>query len=58
MVADTVADQAADHAADHAAPFTAQDYAARMRRAAFEAARAGLAGLLVTPGPDLVWLTG
>src|SRR5690242_9196203 len=40
------------------APFTAQDYAARMRRAAFEAARAGFAGLLVTPGPDLVWLTG
>jgi Xaa-Pro aminopeptidase len=39
-------------------PFTAEDYAARMRRAAFEAARAGYAGLLVTPGPDLVWLTG
>jgi Xaa-Pro aminopeptidase len=38
--------------------FTAEDYAARMRRAAQEAGRAGYAGLLVTPGPDLVWLTG
>ncbi|MEU6373567.1 aminopeptidase P family protein [Streptomyces sp. NPDC046909] len=38
--------------------FTAQDYAARMSRAARDAAGAGLAGLLVTPGPDLVWLTG
>src|SRR5690349_2617184 len=40
------------------APFTAQDYAARMRKAAFEATRAGYDGLFVTPGPDLVWLTG
>ncbi|CAL9386326.1 putative dipeptidase PepE [Streptomyces sp. enrichment culture] len=40
------------------APFTADDYRARMERAAREAAGAGLAGLLVTPGPDLVWLTG
>lgn len=40
------------------APFTAEDYAARMRRAAETADAAGLAGLLVTPGPDLVWLTG
>jgi Xaa-Pro aminopeptidase len=40
------------------AHFTAEDYAARMRRAAHDAAAAGLAGLLVTPGPDLVWLTG
>jgi D-alanyl-D-alanine dipeptidase len=39
-------------------PFTADDYAARMRRAAGAAADAGLAGLLVAPGPDLVWLTG
>src|SRR5690348_11660589 len=44
--------------ADMVAPFTAHDYAARMRRAAVEAARAGYGGLLVTPGPDLVWLTG
>lgn len=39
-------------------PFTAADYAARMRRAAAAAADAGLDGLLVAPGPDLVWLTG
>ncbi|GGY16318.1 aminopeptidase P family protein [Streptomyces djakartensis] len=41
-----------------AASFTADDYRARMERAAREAAEAGLAGLLVAPGPDLVWLTG
>jgi D-alanyl-D-alanine dipeptidase len=40
------------------APFTADDYRARMARAAQTAADAGLAGLLVAPGPDLVWLTG
>jgi len=40
------------------AKFTAEDYAARMRRAADAAASAGLSGVLVTPGPDLVWLTG
>ncbi|WP_055494671.1 aminopeptidase P family protein [Streptomyces sp. TP-A0356] len=40
------------------APFTAEDYAARMRRAAEAAAAAGLAGLLIAAGPDLVWLTG
>jgi Xaa-Pro aminopeptidase len=39
-------------------PFTAEDYAARMRRVVGDAAGAGLDGLLVTPGPDLVWLTG
>ena len=39
-------------------PFTAEDFAARMRRAAGDAASAGLDGLLVTPGPELVWLTG
>ncbi len=39
-------------------PFTADDYRARMERAAAEAADAGLAGLLVAPGPDLDWLTG
>jgi Xaa-Pro aminopeptidase len=38
--------------------FTETDYAARMTRAAREAALAGLAGLLVTPGPDLVRLCG
>ncbi|WP_209442749.1 aminopeptidase P family N-terminal domain-containing protein, partial [Streptomyces resistomycificus] len=41
-----------------AATFTADDYRARMERAARAAAEAGLAGLLVAPGPDLVWLTG
>ncbi|WP_306321658.1 MULTISPECIES: aminopeptidase P family protein [unclassified Streptomyces] len=40
------------------APFTAADYKARMDRAAQSAADAGLAGVLVAPGPDLVWLTG
>ncbi|MFD8804481.1 aminopeptidase P family protein [Streptomyces sp. NPDC059597] len=40
------------------APFTADDYRARMARATREAADAGLAGLLVAPGPDMVWLTG
>ncbi|MFJ3668204.1 M24 family metallopeptidase [Streptomyces sp. NPDC090106] len=39
-------------------PFTEQDYADRMARAAQDAAAAGLAGLLVAPGPDLVWLCG
>ncbi|WP_030325325.1 aminopeptidase P family protein [Streptomyces sp. NRRL B-3229] len=43
---------------DTPAPFTESDYAARMTRAARDAAEAGLAGLLVTPGPDLVWLCG
>ncbi|WNZ07936.1 aminopeptidase P family protein [Streptomyces sp. 11x1] len=40
------------------APFTTDDHRARMRRAARAAADAGLDGLLVAPGPDLVWLTG
>ncbi|OQD53804.1 peptidase M24 family protein [Streptomyces phaeoluteigriseus] len=40
------------------ARFTAADYRARMERAVRAAADAGLAGLLVAPGPDLVWLTG
>ncbi|MEV6549056.1 aminopeptidase P family protein [Streptomyces sp. NPDC051597] len=40
------------------APFTADDYRARMARAAESAAEAGLAGVLVAPGPDLVYLTG
>ena len=40
------------------APFTADVHRARMTRAAGTAAEAGLAGLLVAPGPDLVWLTG
>lgn len=40
------------------APFTADDYRARMERAARAAVDADLAGLLVAPGPDMVWLTG
>jgi Xaa-Pro aminopeptidase len=39
-------------------PFTRDDYAARMARAADDARAAGLDGLVVAPGPDLVWLTG
>nr|WSZ99136.1 aminopeptidase P family protein [Streptomyces sp. NBC_00857] len=39
-------------------PFSADDYRARMARAARSAADAGLAGVLVAPGPDLVYLTG
>ena len=41
-----------------AVPFTTDDYAARMARVMADAGDAGLDGLLVTPGPDLVWLTG
>lgn len=40
------------------APFTEADFAARMRRAADQAADAGLTGVLVTPGPDLKYLAG
>ena len=38
--------------------FTVEDFAARMRRAAEAAGAAGLDGVLVTPGPDLVYFTG
>jgi D-alanyl-D-alanine dipeptidase len=40
------------------APFTADDFAARRARAAMAGQDAGLTGLLVTPGPDLIYLTG
>ena len=40
------------------APFTSDDFAARMSRVVSSAAEKGLAGVIVTPGPDLVWLTG
>jgi Xaa-Pro aminopeptidase len=39
-------------------PFAADDFAARMRRATGAADRAGLAALVITPGPDLSYLTG
>ncbi|SFN60517.1 aminopeptidase P family protein [Mycetocola miduiensis] len=38
--------------------FTSDDYAARMVRVVEDAAEVGLNGVLATPGPDLVWLTG
>jgi Xaa-Pro aminopeptidase len=41
-----------------AVPFTTEDYAARMARVVDDAVAAGVDGVLVTPGPDLVWLTG
>jgi Xaa-Pro aminopeptidase len=40
------------------APFTTEDFADRMSRAATQAREAGLSGVLVTPGPDLVYFTG
>ena len=43
---------------DGPVPFTADDFAARRARAAKAAGEAGLTGLLVTPGPDLLYLTG
>ncbi|WP_159794284.1 aminopeptidase P family protein [Puerhibacterium puerhi] len=39
-------------------PFAPHVYAERRRRAAAQAARAGLDGLLVTPGPDLAYFLG
>jgi Xaa-Pro aminopeptidase len=39
-------------------PFTNEDFAARMDRVVNSALENGLAGVIVTPGPDLVWLTG
>jgi Xaa-Pro aminopeptidase len=41
-----------------AVPFTADDYEARMARVVDDSAAVGLDGLVVSPGPDLVWLTG
>ena len=40
------------------AAFTAEDFAERIARAVGQAERAGLDGVLVTPGPDLVYFTG
>lgn len=41
-----------------AKPFTVADFARRIEGAADQARDAGLAGVLVTPGPDLVYFTG
>jgi Xaa-Pro aminopeptidase len=38
--------------------FTSDDYAKRMTRVVDDALEAGLGGVIVMPGPDLVWLTG
>jgi Xaa-Pro aminopeptidase len=38
--------------------FTTEDYAWRMGRGATQAREAGLTGLLVTPGPDLLYFAG
>ena len=40
------------------APVTTEDFARRIARATGQARDAGLAGVLVTPGPDLVYFTG
>ena len=42
----------------HPAPFTSEDHAARMARVVDAALAAGLDGLIVSPGADLVWLSG
>ena len=39
-------------------PFTSDDYATRMARVVDDAVEAGLDGVIVTPGADLVWLMG
>ncbi|MGW5240070.1 M24 family metallopeptidase [Monashia sp. NPDC004114] len=39
-------------------PFTTGDYRGRAERVVEAASHVGLEGVLVTPGPDLVWLTG
>ena len=45
-------------ATDTPAPFTAEDFARRMEGAAEQADAAGLTGILVAPGPDLLYFTG
>jgi Xaa-Pro aminopeptidase len=39
-------------------PFTAEDFSGRQHRALAAARESGFDGIVVTPGPDLVWLTG
>lgn len=43
---------------DASTPFSTGDFRDRMSRAARDATAEGLDGLIVTPGPDLLWLTG
>jgi Xaa-Pro aminopeptidase len=38
--------------------FTTEDFVLRLERAARQAGDAGLTGVLVTPGPDLLYFTG
>lgn len=38
-------------------PFTTEDYTARLARATADASAAGLTGLVVAPGPDLLYLS-
>ncbi|MGH3043758.1 MAG: M24 family metallopeptidase, partial [Gaiellaceae bacterium] len=45
-------------AADTPTPFTTEDFARRMERASEQAKAAGLDGVLVAPGPDLLYFTG
>ena len=45
-------------AATTRAPFAAEDFARRLQRGAAQAEAAGLTGILVTPGPDLLYFTG
>ena len=40
------------------AAFISDDFAARMSRVVTSAAEEGLAAVIVTPGPDLIWLLG
>ena len=49
---------AGDGSAEPPAPFTTEDFARRMERAAGQAGAAGLTGILVAPGPDLLYFTG
>src|SRR6266498_1101226 len=39
-------------------PFTADDYLTRMARMTQAALDTGMGGVVIAPGPDLVWLTG
>ena len=55
---DTIRSGARTRLEPMARPFTAEDFAARIERAGRAAQEAGLSGVLVTPGPDLLYFTG